>query len=197
MSEVNTQSKSKVIAVLYDLYRDKMYRIAYSIVKDIHLADDAVHDAILKILPNISVDADLTSVHMANYIIIAVKHAAIDIRRKQKKDAENISFGYEINTVFTEADEIAIENMKRKYGFSDEMMAILRKLRDVDKDIICLYYINGFQTSEIASMLNLTEVNVRKRMSRTRKKLAKLIEKEESSNEKQHEKSRRDIETVC
>ena len=39
-------------------------------------------------------------------------------------------------------------------------------------------YDNGYSTAEIASMLNLTEENVKKRIQRARKKLEQILDTE-------------------
>ena len=44
--------------------------------------------------------------------------------------------------------------------------------------MLLLKYDNGYSTSEIASMLGLTEENVKKRLQRARKKLQEILKRE-------------------
>lgn len=57
----------------------------------------------------------------------------------------------------------------------EEIQEILQALDSVSKEIIRLYYWEGYNQNEIAKMLNLTPSNVRKKHSRALKKLRNLL----------------------
>ncbi len=54
----------------------------------------------------------------------------------------------------------------------------MARLPDGYRSVLLLKYDNGYSTAEIASMLGLTEENVKKRLQRARKKLQEILERE-------------------
>lgn len=54
----------------------------------------------------------------------------------------------------------------------------MARLPDGYRSVLLLKYDNGYSTAEIASILGLTEENVKKRLQRARKKLQEILERE-------------------
>jgi RNA polymerase sigma-70 factor (ECF subfamily) len=66
----------------------------------------------------------------------------------------------------------------RQYGFSEEDIAVMQevsKLSDTDRDIIYLFYYEGYSAKEIAGILRKRENAVHVRLSRARDKLKNLL----------------------
>lgn len=57
----------------------------------------------------------------------------------------------------------------------DMIERILQNLKEIDIKIINLFYYSSKSTKDIAKELNLSEVNVRKRLFRTRKKIRRIL----------------------
>ena len=57
-----------------------------------------------------------------------------------------------------------------------EMMNILMTLNAKDKEVLILYYIEGYSCREIAGMLKVTESAVKKKLERARKRLREKYE---------------------
>ena len=83
-------SNREIIEEIYSLYEQKMYYIAFSVLKDELAAEDAVQDAFEKMIKNISrlknVDNDKTKA----YIFKTIKNTSIDIYRKRKREYERM-----------------------------------------------------------------------------------------------------------
>lgn len=63
---------------------------------------------------------------------------------------------------------------KEDLGFTNfEWESILMSLDEKYRTVVILYYVEGFKTSEIASMLGIAESSVRTRLSRSKEKLLK------------------------
>ena len=58
-------------------------------------------------------------------------------------------------------------------------MDLIDRLPEGYRSVLMLKYDNGFSTGEIASMLNLSEENVKKRLQRAKKKLEQELLTEE------------------
>ena len=65
---------------------------------------------------------------------------------------------------------------KEDYGFVNDA---LNKLTEEYKEVTILYYYDGFSVKEISKILNLPQGTIKSRLSRARKKLEKIIGKEE------------------
>lgn len=59
------------------------------------------------------------------------------------------------------------------------LMDLIDRLPEGYRSVLMLKYDNGFSTGEIASMLNLSEENVKKRLQRAKKKLEQELLTEE------------------
>ncbi|MDE6567243.1 MAG: sigma-70 family RNA polymerase sigma factor, partial [Lachnospiraceae bacterium] len=78
----------KFIESCYRLYEQKMYQIAYGILRDSQLAEDAVQDAFLKLMRHNIYFEDARSDDSKRYMITVIKHAAIDIYHKKQREQE-------------------------------------------------------------------------------------------------------------
>ncbi len=70
----------------YKLYEQKMYHVAYCILRDEGLAEDAVQEAFLKLMKSNVDFKDVKSDECKQYIITIIKHASIDIYNRKKRN---------------------------------------------------------------------------------------------------------------
>ena len=93
------------IETCYRLYEQKMYRAAYRILQDNVRAEDAVQEAFLKLMKGRVYFEDACSDECKKYLITVIRHAAIDIYNKKKKEQEFVCFGDE--TLYGERTQIS------------------------------------------------------------------------------------------
>ena len=67
----SAEDKSK-FEKLYKEYRSTLITVAYSILKDTALAEDAVHETFLTLAKNFNKISDKTCIQIRNYLIIIV-----------------------------------------------------------------------------------------------------------------------------
>lgn len=135
-----------------------MYHIAFSILKDSFLAEDAVMDAFVKLLKfDYSIDNPESS-DTKNLIIKTIQSTSIDIYRKNKRKFENEIF------VDTNEELLNIEATNEEKDIVDS--DLLKGLPENYKSVLYEKYINGKSNSEIAYMLDIKEATVRKRIER-------------------------------
>jgi len=152
---------------IYEKYKYLMFSIAMDILKDQYSAEDAVQEAFVKILKHYKKIDDIESNRTKRMIITITKNCAIDIYRKRSRqwnsetDIENVGHLEDIDNYFT---------------VEDERYKCINELPDTYKEILILKYSSGFSNVEIAEILEVSEVNVRKRISRARKLLKKNME---------------------
>lgn len=154
----------RFIEKCYELYEDKMYRVAFNILHDVSSAEDAVQDAFVKLIRNKVVFENANSDDCKKFIITVVKNSAIDIYRKQSQ----------VKTVFFEdMPEPAAPEVTSTYSESYSLQEEISRLPDKYKTVIDCLAIKGMSVKETSDYLGISESNVRKRCERARKLLKK------------------------
>ncbi|HOH87028.1 sigma factor [Ruminococcus sp.] len=80
-----TQENSEKLSALYEVYEQPMYRIAFAVLHDQGLAEDAVSEAFLRLIGKLQKLGDCNSDRTKNYIIKVIKSTSINIYRRNKK----------------------------------------------------------------------------------------------------------------
>ncbi len=165
---------------IYNLYSEKMYLIAYDILKNHHDAQDCVQDTIVKIIDKIE---RFKQAHQQNYlkklIIIACRNLAIHkYNENQKRNKTEFS-----TTLYGEGDTFEIMDIPdtaanvEKIVLSEYHCEYLKQLIDkLDlkyRDVLILKSLQ-FNNMEIADIMNISVELVRKRYSRARMKILEL-----------------------
>ena len=74
-----TNDESIKLKSLYEIYEQPMYRIAYAVLHDEGLAEDAVSEAFIRIMHRISKLGDCQSEKTKAYIVKVIKSTSINI----------------------------------------------------------------------------------------------------------------------
>ena len=70
----------------YELYEQKMYRVAYNILHDAYAAEDAVQDAFVKLMRSQVLFEDPTSDDCKKDLITVIKTASYDIYNRRARE---------------------------------------------------------------------------------------------------------------
>lgn len=162
---------------VYRKYEGAMYNIAYNILNDSFLAEDAVHDAFLRLVNYISKIQNANCHKTRALIVIISRSSAIDIYRKRSRQ-----FAEEIYSVEHQG-QVDDAGLPLDQVISDESFEEFRiKLQGLHKDyldIILLRYAYDYSTEDISSILCITTENVRKRLSRAKQAAQRLLKETE------------------
>ena len=153
---------------MYELYEQPMYKIAYRVLGDEYAAEDAVHDAFVKLIANRGKIADPCSEKARAYAKSAVKSAAIDVYRRRQREAD-IYAGVEA----PDAEEAEA---------FDCTVDLINDLPAKYEKVVRLRFIDGLTTAETAAVMRVTESCVKKRVERAKKLLAELINERRYEN---------------
>lgn len=136
----------------------RMYRIAISMLQNEEDAADAIQETVLRCWEKIGQlkNDDYFQTWLTRILINQCK----DILRSRKR------------LVFT--DEIPEIAYTDSY-FVSEWKNLLGNLNEKYRIVLELYYVDGFSTKEIASLLHITDMNVRSRLTRGRKQLEQFL----------------------
>ncbi len=173
LSVIDTEQDKNKFEILYTTYRKLMLYIADQILKDKYLAEDATHQAFLKIIENLDKIEDVHCHKTKSYIVIIVRNTAINMYNKRKRNA----------TIPLEQMEFCIsdETFSRSEDL-DYLTKAVMKLPVIYKEVLALKYVQELSNAEIAQTLGIFEATVRKRLERARHKLEESLKKEENSD---------------
>ena len=141
-----------------------VYRIAYSYMKEPHVAEDVTEDVFVKVLTgSFSFENEE---HERSWLALTTMNRCKDVLksawRKQVSSLEDLENEPE------SPESAAVEA-------SDTMEAI-QKLPPKHKEVIILFYYMGYKTDEIAEKLGKPPSTVRNLLSEARKKLKVMLE---------------------
>ena len=150
---------------IYLKYRGLMYRVADSILHNRQDAEDAVHNAFLKIIKKFSRFQNTPTQDLASQIVVIARNEAISLLRKRKGDAP-----------LEEQDGLAepSEAVSDYHALVDSFTRLPRTYRAVMEMKLLLGYSDG----EIAAKLGLSKTAVSTRVSRGRQMLRDIVEQE-------------------
>ncbi len=152
---------------VYETYRHSMLYAAMRILKDHNLAEDAVHEAFLRIMNHLHKINENDCHKTRKFLVVTVEHLAYDMYNKRKRRGE--SFLYEeTEEIHTADDEEEIHHIVR----------LIKQLPATYSHLMVLRFVEGFSDQECAQLLNLSEPAVRKRLERGRKLLKERLEEE-------------------
>lgn len=152
---------------LYRNYIQGMYYIAYKILKQKHAAEDAVHQAFLRLIDHLDGVDEADYDRTRAFLITITEHIAIDMYRRQKRE-HALSF---------ETLEYSIADFAGDGG-EDEVWLAVEKLPVNYAAVLELKFSQGYTNEEIAQILHISEENVRQRIARGKKKLSEILEEE-------------------
>ena len=162
----NSDDKVKFEKV-YKSFKNIMLNRAYEIVKDRQLAEDAVHNAFLKIINNLPKIYDADSNETKWYVIVIVTNEAKKIYNKENKilKAELMDVESDLNLEAIVEDKNIVEKVKREIDL----------LPEIYRDTMSLKYYNDLSNKEISSVLSIPISTVKKRLQRGRKILIQKL----------------------
>jgi len=159
---------------IYNEYKETMMYVALKYLKTNDKAEDAVHDAFLKIIDNIEKISGNSCPQIKAFCVITCRNKAIDIARRSSKmvysdvDADLKYTGYEKSV-----EDQVIENANK-----DIITSKLAELSEIYRGIMYMSVVEEMSVKEIAKMVGLPKETIKKRIQRGRKILIDKLEKE-------------------
>ncbi len=169
---IDNDSDKKVFEALYTAYKNMMYNVAYGVMHDVQLSEDAVMNSFFVLARNMEQIADKTMSEMRNFLVVIVRNQAIDIYRKHQKTAYCED---ELDELPDDSDTVyEVENKELQ-------SKVFGAIKEIDKDcsdVLMMKYFYGFKTAEIAKSLGLTVNGVQKRITNGKKQIRKRLSEE-------------------
>jgi len=172
------------LAELYDRYGRVAYSLAYRMLRNETLAEDAVQEAFLTVWRNAARFVPERA-KASTWLLTIVHRRAVDlVRREERRRTEPFTPGVEAASAEGSADDEAWLRLQR-----ERVQEALRHLPDEQREALELAYYGGFTQSELAERLGQPLGTIKSRMfaglARLRELLSDVRIEEERWNPRQ------------
>ncbi|MDR4986292.1 RNA polymerase subunit sigma [Bacillus cereus] len=157
---------------LYELYEQKIYYVAYSILNNIQQAEDAVQETFITLYKNLEKLHSLNTQELKRYILRIAKNKAIDSYRKNKRHE---TFLEEYQRESTEVVDENIEEWEKRLMSEVQIDTLLKELNESNRQVFKYKVFYNLTYQEISNVMGITEVSVRKQFERARKRVQNII----------------------
>ena len=171
LSMIDSDTDKSKFEMLYNEYRNLMYYTANRILNNSYDAEDAVHQAFLKVIENLDKIEEPKCPKTRSFLVIITERKALDLYRTKMRrtvvsvDDENMDIP---------ADS-EIDSFAERSVFASAIAALPVKYRQ----LILLKYDNGFSEHKIGQILSMTDANVKKTIQCAKAKLQVILEEME------------------
>ena len=154
---LNVQTEKQYIEIV-EKYADMIYRIAYQKELNRYDAEDIVQDVFVKLLSNKSYFRD--EEHMKAWLIRVTINLCINYNKSLARQ----------KTVSVE--QLDIPFTQQETGVLEELYL----LPEDERNILYLYYYEGYKIREIAKILRQKQNTINSKLTRARNKLKRIME---------------------
>jgi RNA polymerase sigma-70 factor (ECF subfamily) len=169
MAMIDNEEDRTAFEKLYNQNKSKAYAIAFNILKNRALAEDACSEAFFSLAKSFQKIKKLEPHKMDYYIVITVRNASLNLLKKEKEHIKTMQLSEDIPEL---TDETLCD---RNY---DNIVDCIKRLSYTDQEILYLRITLGMRYSEISLALHISNAAARQRFQHAKDSLAKLLEKE-------------------
>ena len=146
---------------IYNLYKDDVFRLAYSYSNNIYDSDDILQNVFIKLYKHQNI-FNLPNLEIKKWLFrVTINECKNNLLTFWKKSVHYIT-KQEVNSY----SELIKDN---------EVINAVMKLDSKKRLIVYLYYYEGYKIKEISKMLNKTETNIQTILSRARIELKNIL----------------------
>lgn len=171
LSLLETQEDKDKLELLYDHYTPLLKHVAYQLLQDEHLAEDAVHTAFLNIIKSFCEIGEPFSHKTKRFLVVVTENAAIDMLRRDRPDI-HVSF-HDLEPV------LALPSDMLEHVETRELAERIAALPEVYRSALELRAYHGLNEKQIAAVLGISHGAARKRIERARSLLAAALREKE------------------
>lgn len=180
LNMLESQPDEDKFTLIYEQYRHTMLYVANNILKDQAAAEDAVHDAFVKIIEILDdIDAQ-NSAATKSLAIIIVRNKAIDqYRRRSRVDSVPID---EIDYSLPSDAPTPLEQFLSEEGYQ-KLLGYIAELDEKYKMTCLLRYVHHLDNETIAQALDIQPKTVDVRIFRAKQLLKKMIREDYANDQ--------------
>lgn len=148
---------------LYLKYSQHMYKAAYKVLHDHVLAEDALHNAIMKVMKNLDKIDETNEPKTISYLCIIAQNEAKRVYNAHHKVVlmDDPEYGVDMVTSYFDTENLVISRETLK-----EVKDFVKDEKPVYRDTFVLRYFKDHTIKEVADITNSKEDTVYKRLQR-------------------------------
>lgn len=154
-------------------FHQKLYRIAYRLLEDVSDAEDMVQETYIKLWNKRDELNHLENTE--SYTVVTLRNLCLDFLRSKARHREqsmdDLDYG------IADSAPTALAEIESDDGVA-QIKQIIDSLPDQQRKIMKMKHLDDYSLEEIEEMTGLSSVNVRVLLSRARKKVRELFEKQ-------------------
>lgn len=186
LAKLSRNGDRRAFAELVDLYKDKIYHLAYRMLSQSQAAEDIVQETFLRVYKNLH-RYDETQ-KFSTWIYRIATNLCIDQLRKRKS---NYSLDAEMGDgegtdwyALLPSGEDSPEGQLLLSETQQQIRRAINTLPDKYKSVVILRYLHDMSLQEISDVLGMPVTTIKTRVHRGREYLRKKLEPEFSSDKK-------------
>ena len=175
MAALDTESERFTMTMLYDGHKNRLLNIAYKILNDQVMAEDAVHNTFVAAIKEKETVFILKDVEFMKWSTTVVKNKCIDILRLTGRLQEVPLDGFD-EALHTAND--AVEAKVIHKDIYERLIAYIDEMDVVNRQIFILWHVHGTSYQRIADTLGFTLPQITSRIARIKARLKRRAERE-------------------
>lgn len=176
---MSKDARDKIAELIQRKYGKLIMKIAFEITGDYDVAEDVKQEVLYRCAMKHETLESLYEGQFYNYIVRAAKNTSINVLNKMKSEEEKMERYIEANYSKLITDKVDFKAFEERYGFSEEIIALLTELKPGEREILLMKYYMGFSNKEIAEYLQINLEAVNKRIQRARIRMkSRVVESE-------------------
>ncbi len=170
LSVIDDENQKSRFEQVYYAYRNQMYAVAYSVLHNVHNAEDAVHDVFVSVASRHSdILTKYNEADLKNYLLKSVKNAAISQIRKQKTRVDTEKRISNDENVAVDDSEF-IEKICNHMEYT-ELVNTIYAMDKKYRDALYYYFVLELSLAETAKILGKNQNTVHQHITRGKKLL--------------------------
>ena len=179
IAQVDDPSDRDYLTWLFQEYHRLMFHTAQEYVSDQYEKEEIVQDSFVKIIEHTRKIRSLERYALPFYLVIIVRHTAINHLRKAKTRNQHVFFVEDHDLVQEPSEEdVSLDDYADLLERREAVDRLWSKLSELDQYVLGAYYFVGLKTDEIAEALGCSQDAVRMKLSRARKRAREILIKD-------------------
>ena len=155
---------------LYKVFHTLLLNRAYAILKDKHLAEDAVQETFIRAMKNLTKLRENDRSKTWYYLVTILERVSFTIRRKENPNILQDMEEHEWD-MLVDRSEPVWSGIQARELYQKIKDYILSNVSDIDRKILMLRCVHKMSYLEIGNLIGISESNVSVRLTRLRKNM--------------------------
>lgn len=177
-----TARQMRFVEELYRQYRPLMYKYARGRNRGDDEADDIVSETLERLFRHADTVMGLNELQRMNYIVLTVKSAAEDLRRRREARERRFTRADEEDLIGFGPEEMYIER-ESEDGLIRHLYETLEELSETDRLLLVGRYMRGLSDESLARQLGVKVSSIRMKLTRAKRRARRILEGKEADGD--------------